>query len=272
MAAYTHPQATVGRAAHSKTLTRLARAGFLGYGLMHVLVAWLAIQIAFGRSSGEGDQTGAFALLAKNVAGQVVLTAVIVGLAAMAIWQLLLAAVGHQDRQGARRIMERIGSAARAVVYAALAFSAGKILAGSGSSSASNQQNATSGALGSGGRALVIIAGIVVFAVGAGLAIYGLTGKFEENLDVGQMSPKTRETSRWLGAVGYVAKGIAYAIVGGLLVIAAVTYNPDRSRGLDAALRTLAGQPYGWLLLSLVAVGFLAFGGYCVVQARYRKT
>ena len=85
------------------------------------------------------------------------------------------------------------------------------------------------------------------------------------------MSPTVRKSTRRLGVVGYVAKGVAYAIVGVLVVVAAVQYDPAKSRGLDGALKTLAGQSYGAWLLGLVAIGIAAFGIYCFFQARYRK-
>ena len=46
---------------------------------------------------------------------------------------------------------------------------------------------------------------------------------------------------------------------------------PDRFRGLDGALRTLAEQDYGTLLLTLVALGIAAYGVFSFIQARYRK-
>jgi hypothetical protein len=268
-----HVEAEANRAEHSRSLTLLARAGFIGYGLLHVLVAGLAVQIALGRTATEGDQSGAFAVLARNPVGRIVLGLVVLGLAAMAVWQALTAAVGHRDRQGTRRVLERIGSAARVVVYAALAWSAGRMVVGAGSSGAAKQQNATAGALSSGGgRVLVVVAGVAVFAVAVGLAVFGLTRKFEESLWTGRMSPATRKAAAWLGQIGYAGKGAGYAVVGVLLVWAAVTYDPNKSRGLDAALRTLAGTGFGWLPLGLIALGFAAFGGFCAVQARYRKT
>lgn len=273
MTVHSQARATAGAAARSKPLHGLARAGFLGYGLMHVLMAWLALQIALGRSSAEGDQYGAFGLLARNTAGRALLVAVMVGLAAMSVWQMFAAAIGHRDQEGKRRVAERVISAGRMVFYGYLAWLAGKTAFGTASSSAGKQERATAGALGSaGGRALVIAVGVVVVAVGVGLAVYGLTRKFEEHLHVEQMGTAVRRLMRWLGMSGYATKGLAYGIVGGLLVTAAVTFDPKHARGLDAALRTLAGQPYGWALLGLVALGFLAFGLYCAGQARYRQT
>lgn len=266
-------RATASRAARSKSLHRLARAGFLGYGLMHVLMAWLAVQIAVGRSGGEGDQYGAFGLLARNSVGRAVLAAITVGLAAMTIWQALAAAIGHRDRHGGRRVAERIISAGRALFYGYLTWLAGKVVFGTATSSSGKQQKATAGALGSPeGRALVIAIGVLILAVGIFLAGYGVTRAFEEHLHVEQMSPRVRRLMRWLGTGGYATKGLAYGIVGALLVAAAITYDPERARGLDGALRTLADQPYGPLLLGLVALGFLAYGLYCVGEARWRHT
>jgi hypothetical protein len=68
-----------------------------------------------------------------------------------------------------------------------------------------------------------------------------------------------------------VAKGVAFTIVGVLLLDAALTHNPAKSRGLDAALRALAQQPFGVFLLIAVGIGFAAFGVYCFIQSRYRK-
>ncbi len=70
---------------------------------------------------------------------------------------------------------------------------------------------------------------------------------------------------------GYMAKGTAYAIAGILVVAAAVTFDPDKARGLDAALKTLAGHPWGVWLLALIGLGIAAFGIYCFAQAKYRK-
>ncbi|MEO0842723.1 MAG: DUF1206 domain-containing protein, partial [Cyanobacteria bacterium J06643_5] len=40
--------------------------------------------------------------------------------------------------------------------------------------------------------------------------------------------------------------------------------------GLDEALETLAEQPYGPFMLTVVALGLMSYGVYMVVQARYR--
>jgi hypothetical protein len=260
------------RATRSDVLEVPTRAGFVGYGLFHLAVGWLAVQIAFGRASDEGDQGGAFRTLADQPFGRALLIAVVVGLVAMAIWQLLLAAAGHHDQQGAARTFERLASLGRTVIYAALAWTAGRVVVGSSTSSAEQQQTATAGVLAHpAGRWLVGLAGLAVLALGIGLCVYGARRMFERRLKMSEMSPSVRRVVRRLGQVGYLAKGVAFGVVGLLLTNAAVAQNAAKSRGLDAALRTVAAQPFGRFLLLVVAAGFAAFGVYCFFQARYRR-
>src|SRR4051794_32247506 len=270
----THPAGRAAgaarRAGHSDALKALARFGFVSYGVMHGLLAWLALQIAFGHPPQEGDQSGAFQFLAQETFGKVLLVLIAIGLIALTLWQVASAAVGHTDEEGKRRMAERAFSGARAIIYGVLAYQAVKTIAGAGGSSAQKQQNATGGLLSStGGAWLVGIIGLVILGFGIGMAVYGIMAKFERKLT--GMDQKTRHTVRLLGRVGYTAKGAAFAIVGVLFVWAAITRDSSKSRGLDQALRTLADQPLGPWLLGLVALGFLAFGVFCGFQARYRK-
>lgn len=62
-----------------------------------------------------------------------------------------------------------------------------------------------------------------------------------------------------------------FALVGVLLVRAAVVVNPANAKGLDASLRTLARSAYGPLLLGVVAAGLISYGLYCGIEARYRR-
>jgi Domain of Unknown Function (DUF1206) len=263
---------TANRAARSSALEVLTRVGFVGYGLLHLAVAWLAVQIALGHPTGEGDQAGAFRYLADQPFGRFLLVVTVIGLAAMAVWQLLLAAIGHRNERGFSRTAERLASAARTVIYAALAYTAYRVVAGTPTSNAEQTQNATAGTMARpAGLWLVALIGVAVIAVGVGLVIYGARKMFEKRLLLGQMSQAVRRTAVRLGQTGYIAKGVAFGIVGVLLFQAATSHNPAKSRGLDAALRLLVERPYGTFLLILIAIGFAAFGVYCFFQARYRK-
>src|SRR4051794_15956358 len=118
------------RAADSTWLERLTRGGFIGYGVIHLLFAWLAFQIAFGGSSTEGDQSGALQTLAKQPFGTFLIGLIAVGMIAMTVWQGFEAAIGHRGERGGRRVAERVISAGRAVIYLYVAWTGIKILQG----------------------------------------------------------------------------------------------------------------------------------------------
>ena len=260
------------RAADSKPLELLARAGFVGYGIIHLLFAWVALQLAFGGSRQEGDQSGALQTLAGNGAGKVLLVAIAIGMLALAVWQAFEAIIGESGEQTRSAIAERVVSGVRAVLYLWLAWYAIRIVRGNKASMADSQQSRSSSLMDStGGRWLVGLVGLVVVGVGVGIFIYGLRKMFLKRLHTEQMTFAVRKAVRRLGMAGYMAKGVAYAISGVLVVSAAVTYDPDKARGLDAALKTLARHDWGDWLLALIALGIAAFGVYCFAQAKYRK-
>jgi hypothetical protein len=265
-------KSTASRAADSKPLEYLARGGFICYGVIHLLFAWLVAQLIFGNSGKENDQNGALQSLAGNGPGKFLLVLIAVGMVGLAVWQAFEAAIGESGPRDKTAIAERIVSGCRAVIYLWLAWTAVKILRGTNTSSANSQEKNTSSLMShSGGRWLIGLIGLIVLGVGIGLFVYGLLKKFEKHLNTAQMTPAVRRSTRRLGMAGYLAKGVAYAIAGVLVVAAAVTYDPDKARGLDAALRTLAGHPYGVWLLALIALGLAAFGVFCFSQAKYRK-
>jgi hypothetical protein len=50
---------------------------------------------------------------------------------------------------------------------------------------------------------------------------------------------------------------------------AAATFDPARATGLDGALRTLAAEPYGQWVLTVIAAGLASFSVYCAIRARH---
>ncbi|NHC44473.1 DUF1206 domain-containing protein [Motilibacter aurantiacus] len=258
-------------AADSVWVERLARVGLAGRGLVWALIGVLAVRIALGERSGQADQEGAFATLAQNGAGKALLWLVAAGFVGYAVWQATEAGWGHRDAGSDRsRAFGRLESAAQAVLYAGLAVLAARTALGSGGGQGS--ESVTARLLGTtGGRPLVVAAGLVVIGIAVALTWKGLSTSFEERLDVGRVPPAAREPVRRLGQAGYVSRGVVLALVGALVIGAAATFDPDKARGLDAALTELAGQPYGRYLLLLAAAGLLCFGAYSFVEARYRR-
>ena len=257
----------------SKALEVLARVGLVAYGVVHLLLGWLALQIAWGLSGRESaDTSGAMKTLADQPFGQVLLWLVAVGLASLALWQASAVIWGYRNLEGAERVRKQITSGAKAVVFAALGYSAGAAALGAGSSSAQSQQQATSGVLGwPGGRVIVIAAGLVIIGVGVTAIVKGVKKSFAEEIDTSPLSPTLRTAVARLGQLGYIAKGLALGVVGGLLSYATLTFDPQQVQGLDGAMHTILAQPFGRFLLTAVALGFAAFGLFAILQSRYRR-
>ena len=271
MTASSHVRSSASRAADSKPLEYLARGGFIAYGVIHLILAWIALQLAFGSSSAESDQTGAFQSLASKPMGKTLVVVTIVGMIGLALWQAFEAAVGESGEQGREAVANRVISGIRAVIYLSFAWTGIKVLQGGSTTGDSQEKGASTLMDNAGGRFLIGLIGAIVVGVGVGLVIYGLKKKFEKRLNTQQMSASVHKTTRRLGVAGYTSKGVAFGIAGGMIVAAAVTYDPGKARGLDAALKTLATAEYGPWLLGLIALGIAAFGIYCFLQARYRK-
>src|SRR4051812_25677302 len=92
-------KSSANRAADSKPLEYLARGGFVCYGVIHLLFAWVALQVAFGRSSEESDQSGALQNLASKPFGKTLVIIVVIGMVALAVWQAFLAIVGESGQE-----------------------------------------------------------------------------------------------------------------------------------------------------------------------------
>lgn len=264
----TSPRSAASRAGNSAVLETGARLGFAAGGLLHLLIGWVVLQLALGSGSGpQADQQGAFETLAGSPLGSALLWLTLVGFGLLALWQVTEAVARSQTG-------DRVKAAGKAVVYAALAWSAFGVVQGGGSGGSGGGSGAggaagstTAGLLGStGGRLLVGAAGLAV----VGIAVYhvwkGWTSAFLADL--------RGHPGLWVeraGRVGYVAKGLALALVGGFLVAAAAGVGGTQPQGLDGALRALADVPFGTALLVLAALGFAAYGVYSFARARHAR-
>jgi hypothetical protein len=258
------------QAANSPWLDRAARLGFLAKGLVYALIGVLAFQIAMGDQQ-RADQKGALQAIADKPGGSVVLWLMVLGFLAYAGWRFSEAAFGRRNETDEKkRTAKRIGSALNGAIYLAFAVLAFRTV--TSSSSSSSGADITAKVLEwPGGQAIVVIAGLVIMVVAVVMAWRGLKTDFEKHLNTAGMSRTTFTAVRRLGQVGYIARGAVFLLIGGLVVKAAVDHQPGKAQGFDVALRSLAGAPFGQVLLIAAALGLICFGAYCVAEARYRR-
>lgn len=255
----------------SSSLKALARVGLVAYGLVYLLLGWLALQVVLQDRDGAVDKTGALHQLAEQPWGEVALWAAAVGLAGLTVWQLLEAFTTHHDRDAKKRWAKRAKSVFRAGVFAAIAVTAVKTALGDSSRSGTDGYTAwlMRQPL---GPWLVGAVGIAIIAFAILSAFIGLTDRYEHDLDLEGRTGTAGAAIRVLARIGYCSRGVAFAVMGSLFVWAAVAHDPQRSGGLDQALGRLLKAPAGPVLLAVVALGFACYGLFNVAKARFLKT
>jgi hypothetical protein len=265
-------QIVAGRVLDRRWAERVARAGILSRAVNYIVLGALVTDVLLGRGNKELDRRGAIETIAGGFAGHVMLALLCVGFTCYVAWQLLRAATRRSDQSNAVNAGRRLLALGTAVVYAGFLVTTVRVLAGSGSSSPQSDQDSWTSRLlaAGGGRVVVGAAGIAVIATGLVIFGYAASRRFESPLDTSAMGPSLRRVAAVLGVVGQSGRGLVFGIVGGFVLSAAVADDASRSKGLDASLHTLAAQRFGALLLSVVALGFLAFGLYSLLDARYR--
>lgn len=269
------------RAKHNDGFGAVIRVGMVAYGLVHILIAWLALQIAFGEQSSNASSTGALHTLASQPLGAVLVWVVAIGLMALVVWRALEAWQAWRTEDGTDRVKSVLGDVGKGVIYAVLAFTALKTAIGDTTGGGGGKGGGGKGGGGStdsltaqvlampGGTLLVGAAGLGVLGYACYYVWQGWSEKFLEKLDGGSRNRDVTRAYKYLGKVGFIAKGIAIGVIGGLFVFAAVTHDPKKSAGLDQALQEIAQQPFGQALLVAVSLGIGCYGVFCFARARH---
>jgi hypothetical protein len=258
------------RADISKMFDRAIRVGIIAYGVVHLIIAWIAIQLAFGDREGQASTDGALSQMAQTPIGGFLMWVVTIGFAALVLWKLTDAIWGHREEEGKKRVFKRLGSGFKAVLYGALGFSALQIAMGSSSGGGSSTDTWTAKLMEMpGGQLLVALVGVAVFAYGARLIYRGLSEKFMDKLDARGQGGDSGKAFVTLGKVGYVAKGLALFVIAALFLWAAISHDPKKSGGLDQALQTVLEQPFGVPMLLVLAAGIGCYGVFCFAWARH---
>ncbi|WP_194827526.1 DUF1206 domain-containing protein [Nocardia sp. XZ_19_231] len=268
---YDNSSSTVAKVAQNSIFERFARAGFVMSGLVHLFIGYIAIRLALGGGGGTADQSGAMAELAAKPGGVLALWIGVVAFSLMALWRLAEAGLGSSSKPDSdskkSEAVHRVKAFSLAVVYLGFAISAFGFARGAGKSSSEQSTGITAAMMKSSvGTIALIAAGVIIIAIGGYHVYKGATQSFLEDLH-GSPSNLVRR----LGTVGYIAKGLAVAAIGLLVIIAVGRSDPSEATGLDGAFKTLGAQPFGATLLIASGLGIITYGLYSFAMARYTK-
>ena len=250
----------------SRAVEVLARLGLASRGLVWLVLSALAFTIVTGRAS-QADQDGALRALRDTPFGGPLLVVLAAGFIGYAVWLLLCAGVGQRHEENT--LLHRGKSLFKGLVYLALGVSTMSFLA-RGSSGGSAPSRTAEVMSHPGGRTAVGLVGLVLLGIGLYLAVKGLTRKHAECLEDYRVPGLLRTPAILCGAVGYVGRGVTLGLVGAFLLRAAIRFDPQQAKGLDAALQSVVQQPHGRIMLGLTVIGMLAYALWSFVEAAYR--
>jgi hypothetical protein len=261
-------------AADSTWLQRLARAGLVARGLLYVVVAVLASQVAAGHDEARPDKQGALQAVVRQPFGRLLVLLLAVGFAGYAAWRFVEAAVGPADQPDTNKVrFKRVGYFLRGCLYAFFFGSAVRLFIWSNSAAAERPEKDWTARVLDWPLGSWLVQGAGLVAIGAGLYIgwRGVSGKFRKRLKSLEMGPGIQLWVRAVGTVGNVARMLIVFMIGVFLIAAARLHDPEQAVGIDGALKRLADRPYGPTLLVAVALGLAAYGVYSFAEARYRR-
>lgn len=235
----------------------LTRIGFVARGLLYLAIG--ALVLFLGRAEGAD---GALKFIGDGF-GHWILVVIGIGFAAYGLWRITDTILGTEHPGGdAGAIRKRIGAGVSGIVHLALAYQTAKIMIGAARASEGTDAQAEMVLQLPGGQALL-------FAFAVGVAIAGL---FQLNKGAScsflcQLVPEARESAvKWLGRIGYFARGIVFLIVAYYVFDAALNAQAWKAGGTE--------QVFAWLSrpLSLgLAAGLILFGLYGLVEAWFRR-
>jgi hypothetical protein len=269
-------QATAETAAISPTMTALARVGYAAKGVVYLVIGILAAQLVIGQGGAATDQRGALHAIYEQPFGKVLLAIVAIGLLLFTVWSFLQAFLDTEHKgRDAKGVVSRIGYAITGVSYGLLGWGALQLVMGTGTggkSSTASTQTWTAKLLAQPfGVPLVTLIGLIVIGLACFMFYRAYSANFESHFSYAELRGDVRKWAMTAGRLGHAALGVDLLIVGIFLVVAALQHNPKDAKGLDGALQTLLHQPFGPVLLAIVAIGLACYGVYSFVEARYRR-
>jgi Domain of Unknown Function (DUF1206) len=274
MATVQSGNAAVKRAAANPVLEFLERLGYVVRGALYAVMGLLALKIVLSVAGGATtDLTGSLVVLVSNPWGKFVLIVVAVGLAAYSLWGFTRAIYDPLHRgSDASGYMARLGFVTSALSYAAIVVFALQLLAGSGATTSDSTQKTIASVLTHpAGGALTILIGLIVIGVALGQFLESYRATFARDLKGAEMSATTRDIAVKLGRFGMFARGVIFLIIGWFVVQAGIHHDPAQTQGFSGAFVFLLAQPFGRILLGIVALGFVALGLHSFACARWIK-
>lgn len=263
-------------------VVKIGRAGWFAKGVVYVIAGYLALSVA-AKASGWADSSsatgnqeaspvGAIKTVAGSGGGTILLWLLAIGMLLYSAWRVVSALLpGSTDAKG---MAHRIGYIASAVMYVTFAISAIALARHTAATPDGNKtvtDISASFMSHSFGRVVIGLVGVIVIAVGLYRVSKGVKLDVNDELDMSGIGAERAKWTKRLGAVGEVGRGIGFSLVGFFLLQSAIAYDANQATGLDGALRRLAVESWGVIVVVIVGIGFAAYGIFCLATFTHRR-
>lgn len=250
----------------------LARVGLISRGTVYFLIGGLALLMAVGDSRGAAtDMKGVLAGILQQPLGTFLLSIVALGLFCYAIWRAIQA-ITDSDLlgNGWKGYFLRFGRFMGALGHVAMgAYAFGLMFQYKSPAGPHGERKLTHILL------KLPLGGWIVAGVGVGILIFGIAQfviayreQFCEYISIPRRGARTLKS---ICKFGLMARGFVFMIIGSFFLQAALKHRSREAGGLKEAWEALQAQPYGQVLVGVVASGLIAYAFFTGVEATYRK-
>lgn len=259
----------------SSNVKPIAKAGLAAKGIVYTILGAFAFMAAFeiaGQTTRDANREGVFSFIQNQTGGQIMLAIIALGLLCYTLWRWIQT-FSDTEHKGSdtKGIATRTGYFFSGLFYTTVAIYVIKLLfslnKGSGNKKLGMIQEVLSKSY---GQWLIGLAALVMIVVGIYQIWYGFSGKYKEH--VGSAGGTANE--RLLvssGKIGYAARGIVWLIIGWMFSKAAFYSNASEAGDTSKAFAFLEDSAYGSYLLGAVGFGFLCYGIFNFIRARYER-
>lgn len=259
-------------------VSTLTRAGYAAKAVQYGTIGLLAADAAIGSDGGRTtDSKGMLREIHERPFGEALLGLMAFGLAGYAVWRFVEAVLDPEhEASGTNGALRRVGHFANGLLHAGLVVYAIGLLTGAALGSddgGSEAAKSWSAQLMSwpGGVWLVGGAGASFVAFAVKEMFTAWTSELDEHLDLARLGPRARTWLVPLSRFAIASRAVVFALVGAFLILASLHADPERAKGLGAALDAVRAWSFGGALLGLIAAGSMVYGVYALVEARYRR-
>lgn len=252
---------------NERLISWVAKFGYISRGVVYIIIGYFAALAI----SGDGDvksSKGALGSVLDEPLGTVLLGLVAGGLICYSLWRLIQSVL-DTDNHGLepKGLSIRVGLFASCLTHLSLAWWAISLFSGSGGKEGSSNSSWSAQLAGyPGGELMIAIIALIFFGVGAAHIFKGFMSGFKKNF-----SKFPGHYLEIVCQIGLITKGIAFLIISYLFILTALNSRSTKNFGVEDALIFTSTLSYGWLVLSAMGFGLIAFGFYSLIEAKYRK-